>query len=83
MKYGQLSPARPDLHRNADEAAKAGWDFCPWPSPAPTDARPGSAEKVALLAARAKAGVDLWHPDDFDGENYLDSNLTHCEKLLT
>jgi hypothetical protein len=30
----------------------------------PTDAPPGTAEKVKTLTARAAAGVALWHPDD-------------------
>jgi hypothetical protein len=32
--------------------------------PAPTDALPGSAAKVRVLAARARLGVSLWHPLD-------------------
>jgi hypothetical protein len=32
--------------------------------PAPTAARPGSHEKVAVLEARAAAGYALWHPAD-------------------
>ena len=30
----------------------------------PTDARPGSGEKVKILAARYGAGLSLWHEDD-------------------
>jgi hypothetical protein len=30
----------------------------------PTDASPGSPEKVAILEARARQGVALWHPQD-------------------
>jgi hypothetical protein len=30
----------------------------------PTVARPGSPEKVAILAERARLGVALWHPLD-------------------
>lgn len=30
----------------------------------PTDALPGSEEKVRVLEQRAAAGVVLWHPDD-------------------
>lgn len=33
----------------------------------PTDAQPGSEEKVAILEARAAAGEQLWHPKDRDG----------------
>lgn len=32
--------------------------------PTPTDAPPGSEEKMAVLAARAAAGESLFHPDD-------------------
>lgn len=39
----------------------------PPPPPAPTHARPGSPEKVAVLEARNGAGYGLWHPaDNFD-----------------
>jgi hypothetical protein len=35
------------------------------PAPAEaTQAEPGSAEKVRILAARRAAGAQLWHPDD-------------------
>lgn len=34
------------------------------PLPEPTRAEPGSAEKLAVLAARAAAGEQLFHPDD-------------------
>jgi hypothetical protein len=30
----------------------------------PTGALPGSPEKVAILAERARLGQSLWHPDD-------------------
>ncbi len=37
---------------------------CP-PLPAsPTDALPGSKEKIRILAERARNGVSLWHPLD-------------------
>ena len=57
------------------EAIQAGdWDF----EPAriedqqfiATDALPGSAEKLEILARRIRDGLPLWHPDDrhtFDG----------------
>lgn len=31
---------------------------------APTDARPGTEAKVAVLERRAEVGVALWHPGD-------------------
>ncbi len=34
------------------------------PPPAPTGARPGSPEKVAVLEQRARLHQELWHPDD-------------------
>ena len=30
----------------------------------PTDAVPGTAEKVAVLEERARLGLSLWHPHD-------------------
>jgi hypothetical protein len=32
--------------------------------PQPTAALPGTAEKVAILAERARLGLSLWHPLD-------------------
>jgi hypothetical protein len=39
----------------------------------PTDALPGSPEKVAVLEERARLGVSLWHPLDapMDAESRL------------
>lgn len=31
---------------------------------APTDAKPGSTDKVLMLAARYAAGLPLWHEED-------------------
>jgi hypothetical protein len=40
-------------------------DFCGKARlPEPTAATPGSAEKVAILAERARLGLSLWHPLD-------------------
>jgi len=38
--------------------------FVPRGLPEPTDAQPGSAEKIRVLAARLDAGLELHHPDD-------------------
>ncbi len=40
-------------------------DFEPVGYGSPTDARPGSVEKLEVLAQRAADGVHLWHPEDF------------------
>lgn len=37
----------------------------------PTNARPGSPEKIRVLAARAANGVPLWHPGDEVGNDKL------------
>ena len=39
-------------------------DACIRSLPAPTCAKPGSAEKVAVLAERWNSGFELHHPDD-------------------
>lgn len=62
------SPAR-DLYPLPPEIAKFGQrpqqakTLGKIPSRA-TDARPGSPEKIAVMAERAKRGESLFHPDD-------------------
>lgn len=34
------------------------------PLPTPTDAEPGSSQKIDVLAERVARGERLWHPDD-------------------
>jgi hypothetical protein len=44
--------------------------FAAAPMPArPTDALPGSPEKLAVLEERARLNQSLWHPDDARFEN--------------
>lgn len=38
---------------------------------AATNAEPGSAEKLAVLAGRIRQGLPLWHPDDRRAEDAL------------
>jgi len=38
--------------------------FQPKPASAPTTAKPGSSEKIAVLRARIERGEHLWHPSD-------------------
>jgi len=60
-----LKPAKRKQFVNSDAAAKAGHDYLPHGLPIePTDATPGSANKVHILFARVHLGVELWHPDD-------------------
>lgn len=40
-----------------------------------TDAPPGSKEKVAVLARRARRGMELWHPEDAGSGRMRASNL--------
>lgn len=40
------------------------YGFKPRPASKPTTARPGTKDKVAVLAARVVAGEELWHPAD-------------------
>lgn len=37
--------------------------------PEPTEAMPGTLEKVEVLRQRAEAGVQLWHEDDAEESN--------------
>lgn len=38
--------------------------FMPHGLPIPTNAIPGTPEKIAILRGRRVAGVELYHPDD-------------------
>ena len=64
------TPGVRDRYATASTSRYSGIDAVPdrhgrTPLPdAPTTARPGTADKVAVLAARAAAGVSLWHPGD-------------------
>lgn len=53
----------PSTSKYARRGVGAGTGNRPLPAD-PTDAEPGSAEKIAVLAARAKAGVSLHHAAD-------------------
>jgi hypothetical protein len=44
-------------------AAPDGYDTLPLPDH-PTDARPGSKEKIAVMAERTAAGRSCFHPRD-------------------
>jgi len=51
------------------EAADLGLDLktLPLAKPQPTTARAGSPAKLRVLASRAAAGQELWHPEDGPG----------------
>jgi len=70
-RHVRTRPANVICH-NALEAAKASGqgnaaDWTPRGLPPPTDARPGSPEKLEILARRLILGLELHHPDDTDG----------------
>ncbi len=57
------------MPRSVLEAVKMGlWDFEPERVDrnrySPTDALPGSTEKLSILKQRLQLGLPLWHPDD-------------------
>lgn len=52
------------MNRNVFEALENEEDFQPTGEPIPTNARPGSIEKLQVLCERAAAGLPLWHRDD-------------------
>jgi hypothetical protein len=62
------------------EAIKAGiWDFEPEDRRSgifqPTEALPGTNEKLEVMASRVRLGLPLWHPDDrrtFDRSDVFD-----------
>ena len=51
------------------DAIKMGiWDYEPEPTNTnrynPTEALPGTDEKLSILAERVRRGLPLWHPSD-------------------
>ncbi len=60
-------PGVRDQYPSTSKYARRGvGNFCGTP-PVPTDATvaaPGSAEKIAILAERARLKQSLWHPND-------------------
>ena len=48
-------------------------EFCPLPVETPTDARPGSAQKVEILRQRFEADQELHHP--MDRQDWLPPSL--------
>lgn len=64
-RRGLLPPSPP---RGTDYAAILAEceavDAARVPPPEPTWSRPGTAERVEVLAARVAAGLELWHPSD-------------------
>ena len=60
------TPGLRELYPSTSKFARRGID-CRGrvePPAAPTKARPGSPEKVAILERRARLHQALWHPDD-------------------
>ncbi len=57
-----LYPSRSRARQNRDGLGLGNAE--PPPCTEPTAAIQGTAEKIAVLAARAAAGVSLWHPLD-------------------
>lgn len=60
-------PGVRDMYPSTSKFARRGIsDFTGGTSLAaqPTSAMPGSEEKVAILAERARLGLSLWHPGD-------------------
>jgi hypothetical protein len=51
-------------------------------NPEPTNALPGTVEKLDVLCARYEAGELLWHPDDASIDSWLDDDFApDCEPL--
>ena len=57
-----LYPSGNKYTRGPDEMDRE--DYEPSPCPEPTDALPGTSDKVAVLRERMAARVSLWHEDD-------------------
>jgi hypothetical protein len=62
----------PDEEEAGDQADAAR------PAPEPTTHLPGTADKIAVLAARVRRGEDLHHPADTD---WTDPEAAHTEQI--
>ena len=63
------NPAILVLYATESKFAKAGTGLQAGPAPVPkahTLARPGTAEKIAVMAKRVAGGFSCFHPDDSD-----------------
>lgn len=73
-------PGVRDAYPSTSKFARRGvGNFCgaaPLPA-SPTTAAPGSAEKIAILAERARLKQTLWHPEDGIGQ--ITRHLEHEE----
>ncbi|HZU34440.1 MAG TPA: hypothetical protein VFA18_00955 [Gemmataceae bacterium] len=60
------TPGLRELYPSTSKFARRGIECRGRPElpPAPTRARPGSPEKVAILEQRARLHQALWHPED-------------------
>jgi hypothetical protein len=60
------TPGVRELYPSTSKVSRRGHGVSngPAPLPEPTDAPPGSVEKVAVLEQRARLGETLWHPQD-------------------
>jgi hypothetical protein len=50
------------IRRNGNGGEEMGWEPHSWPDP--TNASPGSPEKIAVLQERINSGQQLFHPRD-------------------
>lgn len=69
------TPGLRDLYPSTSKFARHGVDYRERiePAAAPTGARPGSPEKMAILEQRARSHQSLWHPLDAP----MDSESAH------
>lgn len=73
-------PGVRDLYPSTSKYARRGLGsyYATAPLPEPTAAGPGTAEKMAVIEARAAAGQRLWHPLDAGWE----ANAVAADRFL-
>lgn len=55
------------MYPSTSKFGRRGAGSCGYALPEPTEALPGSPEKMAVLEERARRGLALWHPGDNSG----------------
>lgn len=70
-RYERIAAGQEDDDCN-DDATTLGVPRCAKPALMPTQAQPGSAEKIATMAARYARGQRIHHPDDYRGQDTVE-----------
>ena len=75
-----------DSDEPLDTAFRCNWtrridrSFVPHGLPVPTNAIPGTLEKIAIIKGRLVDGVELYHPDDAKSIRCISTSRVYCRR---